>query len=162
MAELGVPLLANSTGGILMPKTPAEHMRNSADVQESRDIEYGSAYKRHGPAIAPLFPDGVILSTPADHTRFAILTLLFGKLTRYCGNFERGGHEDSLTDMIAYTAMLKEVDEEEREVQAIRNSVSSGAYDLASGAVTAESIKSSHMPLATMKLSEEAIDKLGK
>ena len=158
MAELGVPLLANSTGGILMPKTPAEHMRNSADVQESRDIEYGSAYKRHGPAIAPLFPDGVILSTPADHTRFAILTLLFGKLTRYCGNFERGGHEDSLTDMIAYTAMLKEVDEEEREAQALRFA----GKMIVDGAVTADSIVESHSPQGVFGLTEEAMDKLGK
>lgn len=96
--------------------TPAEHMRNSADVQESRDAEYGSAYKRHGPAIASLFPNGVTLQTDHDHTRFAILTLLFGKLTRYCGSFERGGHEDSLTDLIAYTAMLKECDEDARYV----------------------------------------------
>jgi hypothetical protein len=101
--------------------TPAEHMRNSADVQESRDAEYGSAYKRHGPAIAPLFPDGVTLVTESDHTRFAILTLLFGKLTRYAGNFHRGGHEDSLTDMIAYTAMLKEVDQEAAEALAFEN-----------------------------------------
>lgn len=101
-----------------MAKTPAEMMRESADVQESRDAEYGSAYKRHGPAIAPLFPDGVVLVTESDHTRFAILTLLFGKLTRYCGNFDRGGHEDSLTDLIAYTAMLKEVDQETREAKA--------------------------------------------
>ena len=98
-----------------MAMTPAEHMRMSADVQESRDAEYGSAYKRHGPAIAPLFPEGIQLLTPEDHTRFAILTLLFGKLTRYCGSFNRGGHEDSLTDLIAYTAMLKEVDQEARE-----------------------------------------------
>ncbi len=141
-----------------MPKTPAEHMRNSADVQESRDIEYGSAYKRHGPAIAPLFPDGVILSTPADHTRFAILTLLFGKLTRYCGNFERGGHEDSLTDMIAYTAMLKEVDEEEREAQALRFA----GKMIVDGAVTTDSIVESHSPQGVFGLTEEAIDKLGK
>lgn len=101
-----------------MAKTPAEMMRESADVQESRNAEYGSAYKRHGPAIAPMFPDGVLLVKESDHTRFAILTLLFGKLTRYCGNFDRGGHEDSLTDIIAYTAMLKEVDQETREAEA--------------------------------------------
>lgn len=98
-----------------MADSPAQIMRHSADVQESRNAEYGSAYKRHGPAIAGLFPDGVVLVTQSDHTRFAILTLLFGKLTRYAGSFERGGHEDSLTDMIAYTAMLKEVDQELRE-----------------------------------------------
>lgn len=95
-------------------KTPAEHMRESADVQESRNAEYGAAYKRHGPAVAALFPEGVVLATPDDHTRFAVLTLIIGKLTRYCGSFAAGGHEDSLTDTIAYTAMLKEVDEEAR------------------------------------------------
>lgn len=100
-----------------MSMTPAEHMRMSADVQESRDAEYGSAYKRHGPAIMGLFPEGVQLTTADDHSRFAILTLMFGKLTRYCGSFSRGGHEDSLTDLIAYTAMLKEVDQEARERQ---------------------------------------------
>lgn len=102
-----------------MAKTPAQHMRDSADVQESRNAEYGSAYKRHGPAIAPLFPEGVELKTPEDHTRFAILTLMFGKLTRYVGSFAKGGHEDSLTDLIAYTAMLKEVDDEAREPKAL-------------------------------------------
>lgn len=100
-----------------MSMTPAEHMRLSADVQESRDAEYGTAYKRHGPAIMGLFPEGVQLNSADDHSRFAILTLMFGKLTRYCGSFNRGGHEDSLTDLIAYTAMLKEVDQEARERQ---------------------------------------------
>lgn len=103
-----------------MAQTPAEIMRQSADVQESRNAEYGNAYKRHGPAIAPLFPDGVTLQTPEDHTRFAILTLAFGKLTRYAGSFHRGGHEDSLTDLIAYVAMLKEVDQEAREQAALK------------------------------------------
>ena len=97
-------------------KTPAEIMRESADIQESRDAEYGSAYKRHGPGIAPLFPDGVLLVTELDHTRFAILTLVFGKLTRYAANFANGGHEDSLSDMIAYTAMLQEMDGVQREL----------------------------------------------
>lgn len=97
-----------------MIKTPAQHMRESADVQESRNAEYGAAYKRHGPAVAALFPEGVTLTTADDHNRFAVLTLIIGKLTRYCGSFSKGGHEDSLTDTIAYTAMLKEVDEEAR------------------------------------------------
>lgn len=100
-----------------MARTPAEQMRHSADVQESRNAEYGSAYKRHGPSIAPLFPEGVNLVTADDHARFAILTLIYGKLVRYTGSFAKGGHEDSLTDIIAYTAMLKEVDEEAREAQ---------------------------------------------
>jgi hypothetical protein len=115
-----------------MAQSPAEIMRHSADVQESRNAEYGSAYKRHGPAIAGLFPDGVVLVTEADHTRFAILTLLFGKLTRYAGSFATGGHEDSLTDLIAYTAMLKEVDQETREALQLEASLRdqrSAAYD---------------------------------
>ena len=91
-------------------------MRESADIQESRDAEYGAAYKRHGPGVAPLFPDGVLLVTELDHTRFAIFTLVFGKLTRYAANFSTGGHEDSLSDLIAYTAMLQEMDEEQRQL----------------------------------------------
>lgn len=99
-------------------QTPAEIMRESADIQESRDAEYGSAYKRHGPGVAPLFPDGVLLMTELDHTRFAIFTLVFGKLTRYAANFSTGGHKDSLSDLIAYTAMLQEMDEEQRQLTA--------------------------------------------
>jgi len=102
-----------------MAQTPAEIMRESADVQESRNAEYGAAYKRHGPGIAALFPQGVQLITPEDHTRFAVLTLVFGKLTRYCGSFATGGHADSLTDLIAYAAMLKECDEEAAEARDI-------------------------------------------
>lgn len=102
-----------------MTKTVPEMLRSGADTYEERNKMYGDNYKRHGSVMAILFPNGLKLETVEDHNRFGILTQKVAKLTRYCENFTRGGHADSLHDDMVYTAMLAELDAAIEQVEAI-------------------------------------------
>jgi len=92
--------------------TVPELLRSGADTYEERNKIYGDNYKRHGEVMLALFPNGVKLDGIDDHNRFGLLTQKVAKLTRYCENFNTGGHSDSLHDDMVYTAMLAEVDAE--------------------------------------------------
>lgn len=98
-----------------MTKTVPEMLRAGADTYEERNKIYGDNYKRHGFVMSFLFPNGVTLDTIDKQNRFGVLTQMVAKMTRYCENFDRGGHEDSLHDLMVYTAMLAEVDAETKE-----------------------------------------------
>lgn len=100
-------------------KTVPELLREGANTYEERNKIYGDNYKRHGMVMQALFPEGVQLDTVEDHNRFGILTQMVAKLTRYCQNWHVGGHEDSLHDLMVYTPMLQELDNERREYLAI-------------------------------------------
>lgn len=89
---------------------PDEHLCCMAATYSDRNKEYGDAYKRHGEVMAALFPNPIALENATDHNRFALLTMVVGKLVRYSSNFIAGGHEDSLHDMAVYAAMLSEMD----------------------------------------------------
>jgi hypothetical protein len=95
-------------------KSVPQALRDAAGIYEERNKLYGDNYKRHGEVMNALFPAGVELQDRADHNRFGILTQVVAKLTRYCENFAKGGHPDSLDDMTVYTQMLQELDSEER------------------------------------------------
>jgi len=90
-------------------------LKKAAETYEERNKVYGDTYKRHGKVTAALFPNGVILKTTEDHNRFGVLTLVIGKLTRYCTNFEKGGHADSIHDLGVYAFMLEELDAEQKK-----------------------------------------------
>lgn len=91
--------------------TPPDTLEAAAALYRERNKLYGDNYKRFGPIMALLFPDGLTLKTAEDFGRFGILVQVIAKQTRYAENFTRGGHEDSLDDTIVYAAMLKELDE---------------------------------------------------
>lgn len=93
-------------------------LREKAVLYEERNRLYGDNYKRFGPVMKLLFPNGVPLATEDDHNRFGIFVQIVAKVTRYAENFERGGHDDSLDDLAVYSMMLKELDRElaEKEV----------------------------------------------
>lgn len=86
-------------------------LENSASIHESKNEEYGDAYKLHGDVMQALFPDGIELVSVDDQGRYALINMIAGKLLRYTRNFQEG-HPDSLVDMIAYVAMLRELDGE--------------------------------------------------
>ena len=87
-----------------------EILKKASEVYESRNAEYDNAYIRHGKVLAALFNNGITLKTEEDFMRFGALSAIVGKLTRYCPNFEKGGHEDSIFDAINFCAMLSEID----------------------------------------------------
>lgn len=87
----------------------AQILRDAALMQEAKDREYGSGYLHHGAAMAALFPDGVELKNEADFARFALFDLMMVKMVRYARSFANG-HNDSLTDLAVYAALLQEVD----------------------------------------------------
>lgn len=93
-------------------RTVPEMLREAAETYEERNKTYGSTYKKHGGVVNALFPNGVMLADANAHNRFAIITMIVGKLTRYCQNFNNGGHEDSIHDLAVYAKMLQEIDVE--------------------------------------------------
>lgn len=85
---------------------------SAAKTYEERNKIYGDTYKLHGDVVNALFPKGIKLEDPVDQSRFGVLTMIIGKLTRYAVNFNSGGHKDSLHDLQVYAAMLEELDDE--------------------------------------------------
>lgn len=86
-----------------------------AELFEERHKLYGDNYKRFGDVMVALFPGGVQLRNQHDFARFGVLVQVISKMTRYCENFSRGGHDDSLDDQSVYCMMLKEVDQVARQ-----------------------------------------------
>ena len=85
------------------------------ELHRQRSGQYGSnAYKEYGAVASALFGDLVIESSE-DHGRFAVLTQIVGKLARYCNNFSKGGHPDSLDDLAVYAMLLKELDNKKED-----------------------------------------------
>lgn len=99
------------------PLSPADILEAAAALQREKDLEYGAMWRDFGGLPAALFPDGVILRTPQDHSRWALLGWIMSKLSRYAANFEAGGHEDSLRDMAIYSSMLLVLDLELKDAR---------------------------------------------
>lgn len=103
-------LKRNSDEPLLIKK-----IKSALKTAEERGKVYGSAhdnYKRHGKALAALFPNGIYIKTEADFARFILLVMASAKLARYANNFEVGGHADSIHDMGVYSFIIEAFDEE--------------------------------------------------
>lgn len=98
-----------------MNKFVPEALHQAAAIYEQRNALYGDNYKRFGKLLAALFPDGISIASAEDPVkagnRLGVLIQILSKITRYCENFERGGHADSLDDLAVYAMMLRELDE---------------------------------------------------
>lgn len=106
-------LVQKNTGCFISGNTVVDNLQEAAKIFLERNEAYGDAYKSLHPSVMQaLFPNGASLNTPDDHCRFGLVAAVVGKLTRYCANFDKGGHSDSLTDGMAFFAMLKGVDDE--------------------------------------------------
>lgn len=89
------------------------NLQEAAQIFTKRNADYGDAYKSIHPAVMEsLFPSGIGLSSQDDHCRFGLFAAMVAKIARYSANFSNGGHSDSLTDLMAFAAMLKDVDDE--------------------------------------------------
>ena len=107
--------------------SPADRLSAAAETFQERNAIYGDGWVRVGLLIEALFPEGVKLLTAKDHERFSQIILLAVKLTRYCNNFNAGGHRDSVHDMITYAAILESIDAGEFDANRNTNGVSDGA-----------------------------------
>lgn len=94
-------------------------LRMCADTYEERNELYGDNYKRFGHVMMALLPRGVVCRSVDEFNRLGVLVQVVGKLSRYCENFEDGGHDDSLLDLAVYSQMLRELDSETRSREGV-------------------------------------------
>lgn len=96
-----------------MDKTPDQSLEEAADVFRQRNEVYGSAYLRHGDVMEALFPKGLVLLTKDDWNRLGVFNMMVSKMVRYAHSLHKGGHQDSALDLIAYSAMLESITDEQ-------------------------------------------------
>ena len=89
-------------------------LRAAAEIYEQRNAMYGDNYKKFGTWAQPLLAD-CNATTVTDVNRLGVLLQMLSKMSRYVENFNAGGHDDSLDDLVVYSMMLKELDSERLE-----------------------------------------------
>ena len=89
--------------------TAIENLEKALETYRERNKLYGDNYKHFGEVMCALFPKGLRLYTTHDWNRFGVLIQIISKLTRYT-QIPLVGHQDSIHDMIVYSAMLEELD----------------------------------------------------
>lgn len=102
----------------LKPKrNAADFLLEIADIYRERKPMYKDNYKHVGKAMAALFPDGLTISAGDEEAfnRLHFVMHMYSKLSRYCMNLQKGGHQDSLDDLAVYAMLARECDEEEFE-----------------------------------------------
>jgi hypothetical protein len=78
---------------------------------EERGKVYGhGGFAEHGQVLRALFPDGLLLSTAEEFSRFVLFNNLLTKFCRYAHNLKAGGHRDSVHDMGVYAFILEAYD----------------------------------------------------
>lgn len=95
----------------LPPKAdPAELLRQSADLFEERNKQYGANYKQFGEALLLLFPDRTLpkMTMPDDANRLNLTMMCLAKLQRYCHQWDQPS-TDNCRDLQVYAAMLEEL-----------------------------------------------------
>ena len=89
-----------------------EILNSTAHLFRKKREEYGDNYLVIGKLMEALFPDGLEIKTNEEWNRLHLLLLSVVKFSRYAFNYKKGGHRDSLLDLIVYVAMLDEMDDE--------------------------------------------------
>jgi hypothetical protein len=98
-------------------KTAEQILKQSAEIFAERQKTYKDNWRTVGKALHALYPQGLYLESEEDFTRFQFVMLQMVKMSRYSQNFKEGGHSDSALDLITYTAMLEQSDQEEEELR---------------------------------------------
>jgi hypothetical protein len=89
------------------------NLERATETYQARNRVYGNNYKRFGPIMESLYPNGITLKTPMEFNRFGVIIQLISKLSRYVTD-PMFGHMDSVHDMGVYSMMLEELDAEQR------------------------------------------------
>lgn len=95
-----------------MSDSVSDNLRKAADIFDERNKLYGGQYKQFRNVIEALFPEGFRIEDEKDFNRIGCFVPMVTKLVRYCKNFHKGGHKDSLHDIAVYAMMLAELDDE--------------------------------------------------
>jgi len=101
-----------------------ELLNRMAKLYAERNAVYKDNYLKVGGVMEALFPEGMVLKTAEDYNRWHLLELAIVKLTRYANQYEKGGHADSIEDMIVYLAMVAGLDNEADTLKAFMTSPS--------------------------------------
>lgn len=86
-------------------KDAADLLESMASTFRERNAVYKDNYKVVGKVMSAFFPEGVTLTTEADHNFYHLFELLIVKLTRFTNSGLT--HKDSIHDIAVYAAMLE-------------------------------------------------------
>lgn len=97
----------------ILPPTAASILDAMAETYRERNKVYGDNFRRVGPVMSELHPDGVLLRTPQEHEVFHLWSLIIVKLTRFATSGLT--HEDSIHDAGVYAAMIESILKERKK-----------------------------------------------
>lgn len=97
----------------ILPKTVPEILESMAQTYRDRSKVHGESFRRVGPALAAMFPDGITLKTEQDFCQFHLLDWIVGKMCRFSATGMN--HADSIHDIGAYAAMSEKVLQEKKK-----------------------------------------------
>jgi hypothetical protein len=93
-------------------KTAADILHEMADTYRERNATYGDNYKRVGPIMEILFPNGISAELLGSD-QFHLFELIIVKLSRYA--ISGLIHQDSIHDAAVYCAMCEAINKEKSE-----------------------------------------------
>lgn len=108
--SMGVPKDPEDGPPATYPPNGAEFMRRALKTFEERNAVYKDTHLMHGRVLKAMFPNGIFLNDPLEHSRFVTFNQIVGKLCRYATNFVDGGHPDSIHDVGVYAFILEAID----------------------------------------------------
>ena len=92
-------------------KTAPQFLEEGAETYRARNKTYGDSYNKFGRVMDDLFPEGLTIESSEEWARLGVLVQLVGKITRYANDWENNPHQDSLHDIMVYSAMLQELEQ---------------------------------------------------
>lgn len=93
-----------------------DRLKQAKELYRDRNAVYKDNFRIVGKVMQALFRRQPTLASEQDFNRWHIFELFIVKLTRYATNWHKGGHEDSIQDMIVYLSILGELDKEWIEI----------------------------------------------
>jgi hypothetical protein len=94
-----------------MKKNAGHILLEASETFKQRNVIYKDNFLNVGAILSEVFPDGLTLNDKDSFTRFQMIQMIVGKLTRYVANWDKGGHQDSIHDLTVYAAILESIDE---------------------------------------------------
>lgn len=106
-----------------MKKNAGDILLEMGETFKERNKMYKNNFFNVGSILDELFPSGLSLNSGEDFTRFQMILMVVGKLTRYAANWEQGGHQDSIHDLAVYAAMLESIDAHYKDLDTMDDAI---------------------------------------